>query len=295
MGHKSSFFAEYIKRIINKLITHKTNIMKKLLILITVILFFSCNNGPEPYRKAIVLIENGSYEKAIDMLRKVKDEDGKWFDSAIVRRNEAFEKLLAKNDWERISPVLEDENNDKQFRREMKKIIVNFAKKIINAGYVDTVIITFGINENTIKNFDTNCITKISDLIENKVLKGNWKCVQSHTNAGYMTAENFLINFIKNGSTIEAKSFKNNGNGWSKDKVMYIVGKYFCNLSWKCQPRIFQSTYWDEDSYEYFGQLGGLKIFNSDSIFIDYGQSGLNATFIREKNNTLHNSKNKKK
>lgn len=261
--------------------------MKKLFILFSIPLLFSCNNAPDPYKKALVLIEKGSYEKAIEMLKKVKDEDGKWFDSALVKKNEAFEKLLTTNDWERIPTVLEDEENDRQFKREMKKIIVNFAKKVINTGYVDTVITTFGINENTIKNFDTICIVKITDMIIKNVLKGSWKC----TSSGRSDLHDFEINFVKNGDAIEAKSEKDNGPGWYKDKVIYIVGKYFCNLSWKCQPRIFESSYYDFDSYEYFGQLGGLKIYNRDSIFIDYGQSGLFATFIRMKNKTMHNSK----
>lgn len=254
--------------------------MKKLFFITALIAFFSsCNNAPEPYKNAQKQIISGNYEKAIFLLNKVTDEneDDEWVDSAFVKKNEAFDKLLRTNDWERISMVIEEESENRKFKKEMKKIIYRYAKESIDAGNIDTTIYTLAENEKTLISFlDTSSITKVVDLIKLKVLNGKWSIVKNKL-------KGHEIYFVNNGDLIEGKSVKSIA-GWSKDKVMYKVGKYCYGLKWKCETRIFHSyvyTYYND--YESFGKKGTLKIFNIDSIYIDYGQSGLNATFIRLK------------
>lgn len=246
--------------------------------LVLVFIFFgSCNRTPEAISKANDFIESGKYEKAISSLNKIDDEelDDVWVDSASVLKNAAFEKLLRTNDWDRITVLIEDEGGNKKFKREMSKILLKVTKEYLSKGCMDTVIATYAKQEPfLLSNLDSSKIVEIPAIIIEKALLKTW--------VGKWDVRNHEIAFRKGNDGYEGYCTINSGRGWNKDKIMYKSKQYLRNLTWKLESRIFQGGGYF-DSYEYFQQNGSMKLYTKDSIYLWYGTSGLDATFVSKK------------
>jgi hypothetical protein len=245
--------------------------------------FISCNKTPEPISKANENIENGKYEKAISILNKIDEDemDEEWLDSANVLKNTAFELLLRTNDWDRITVLIEDEGGNKKFKREMSSIVLSTANEFISKGYIDTMIAIYVKQEPfLLSNLDSTKIVQIPSKIIDSVLPTNW--------VGKWDVLNYAIMFKKGEEGYEGYCTQNSGSGWYKDKVMYKTKQYVKNLTWRTEARIFQG------GYEYFNQVGTIKIHSADSIYIWYGASGLDATFVTKKTEEPKDSITKK-
>jgi hypothetical protein len=239
--------------------------MKKLFVIITSIYFLSsCDKGPEPYQNAIELIKKGEYEKSIELLNRVKIEDGKWYDSSLLKKNYVFEKMLEVNDWNIITSVIESESENRKFKLEMKKLILNYAKINIEAGKIDTIINVFRTNENTINRLDTNCAFLLSEMIISNVLIGEWQ----------QKDKSIEIVFNKNGNDYEGKCIKFS-NYSCRNKIWYRIEDYKAKLSWNCKSLLSSFTY--ETSK-------GFEIVSKDIINVNYKVGNERYTFVRKKN-----------
>ena len=240
--------------------------MKKLFVIIISIFFLSsCDKGPEPYQNAIELIKKGEYEKSIELLNRVKIEDGKWYDSSLVKKNNAFEKMLEVNDWNIISSVIESESEHRKFKLEMKKLILNYAKINIEAGKIDTIINVFRTNENTINRLDTNCAFLLSELIISNVLIGEWQEKEK---------SKIEMVFNKIGNEYEGKCVKFSDYSF-RNKIWYRIEGYKAKLSWNCKSLLSNFRY--ENSR-------GFEIVSKDLININYKVGNDRYTFVRKKN-----------
>lgn len=240
--------------------------MRKLfVIIISIFLFSSCDNGPEPYQNAIELIKKGEYEKSIELLNRIKIEDGKWYDSSLVKKNNAFEKMLEVNDWNIISSVIESESENRKFKLEMKKLILNYAKINIEAGKIDTIINVFRTNENTINRLDTNCAFLLSELIISNVLIGEWQEKEK---------SKIEMVFNKIGNEYEGKCVKYPDYSF-RNKIWYRIEGYKGKLSWNCKSLLTNFRY--ENSR-------GFEIVSKDLVNINYKVGNARYTFVRKKN-----------
>jgi hypothetical protein len=109
------------------------------------IAFAACNKAPKPYLEGVKMIDNGKYETAVDILKLVSYEDGKWYDSAIVKRNLAFELLALQNDWERTFDFIEKEMADLSYKNDMKAILVKHFAGLNQIRDLNSVIIDYSL------------------------------------------------------------------------------------------------------------------------------------------------------
>ena len=195
----------------------------------------------------------------------------------MLKRNEAFELLVKTNDWERTLILIEKESEDKSFKREMRKIILDYSKKQIKNKKIDSLMLTISENEKELSDLlDSSLIIKITNLIAEKVFTGNWEVKKG-------SLKGKEIYFVKNDDIYFGKSNKP-GSGWDQDKNIYKITNYKNNMIWKCQPRIFSTNYYYETSREYFGEKGTIKILSIDSVLIDYKcTNDPFVTFVRKK------------
>lgn len=250
---------------------------KNLLFVIIIALFCSCNFAPKPYKEGMKMMKEGKFEFAVEMFKKVTIEDKRWLDSALLRKNDAFELLVKSNDWERTLIFIEKEAEDKSYKKEMKSIIINYSKELIEAEKIDTLMLIITENEKGITQLlDSTIIPKISTLIADIVFVGNWK-----VNKGSL--KGCEIYFEKEGDLYIGKSNKSK-SGWNKDKTIYKVSDYKEKMTWRCKTRLFRAETRYSYASEYFSEKGTVKIYDRDSIIVDYkSTSERYITFVRIK------------
>ncbi len=233
------------------------------LLALAIVAMAACNRPPKPYREAMEMIGSGKYEYGIEMLKRVTIEDKSWLDSAALRKNDAFEQLVGVGDWERTLILVDRESDDKAFKREMKRIVIDYAKQQIANGQIDSLMRVLPANEKEmIACFDSTVVQKIADMIAAKVFLGTWSTDKR-------SIKGCEIYFERDGDIYLGKSNKSI-SGWTKDKTIYKISTYKGNLVWKCQPRIFSYNYYYDKSSEYFGSKGTVRLFSADSMLIDY-------------------------
>jgi hypothetical protein len=216
-------------------------------------------------------------------LKKATIEDKQWFDSAMVKKNEAFELLVKTNDWERTLILIEKECEDNSFKKEMRKIILNYAKEQIENNKMDSLMQVVSEYEKDLSMYlDSTLIIKITNVIADKTFTGIWVAAKS-------SLKGHEIYFEKNDDLYFGKSNKS-GSGWNKDKTIYKVSDYKSKMTWKCQTRIFSTNYYYDTTKEYFGTKGSIKVLSIDSFLIDYATTNERyVTFVRKQDTGTDN------